>query len=630
MDFSRHHIPPTPSSSSFRDKLKFNTPVDVTERMLLLLTWLSTHRRAVIFACTLCICFIYLDILPTSDSSHQPGGDVGYNGQMNDLDMDYLPDDPDYHLQEIQATLSSSPHQGPEPMGSIFTKDMFAAPNYQDEEDSLIKPLTVIILRKSSRSGAIEHLVHQILNYPFFKEIFIYNTDSSSPLNKDMFTIPDIDSVKMQIINVSKNDRLNSLSRYTLCASMASYEYCYFQDDDIFDDADQNIVSTQTSTSYYWDTLYVNFLRYPSLIHGNVQSSRFIDHYRWRFHNRELKMHSGYIDLAFGAIVPRWKVQHFLTQLGKSGLGKDRLYEADAYFSIWSNQYPWLLDNPLKTSLPISVSSTGAKIEDMDLSSFLLDPNPHVGDTRRMIYDAARRLHRTLQNDLTPNPKDYVERSEEMPPIHQRDTRSSCANDRCLFITNIDPVSSEQLGMVPIFDKAKYTNPKDWDQALDEHLDLPSNDYWVLHGYHNAVDQRNDTCWMIKPNPRTNDYFGLITLGNGMPSRLVISTTTFTSLPDDPIDELFKISILRNENDWTPCKVVHYSTSNNPVATDISFDLNCSSDNMDIADENNNFKKDPIYDNQHLEKIHTIRVSFLKDLEKPFDVCGLTINSLSV
>ncbi|CAO3593815.1 unnamed protein product [Absidia cylindrospora] len=534
--------------------------------------------------------------------------------------MDYLPDDPDYHLHDIQATLSSSTHQKLEPMGSIFTKDMFASSSYQYEEDSLIKPLTVIILRKSSRPGAIEHLVQQILNYPFFKEIFIYNTDSSRPLNKEVFIAPDNDGVKMQIINVSKNDRLSSLSRYTLCASMASYEYCYFQDDDVYDDTDQ------TPASYYWDTLYVNFLRYPSLIHANVQSSRFIDHYRWRFHNRELKMHSGYIDLAFGAIVPRWKVQHFLTQLGKSGLGKDRLYEADAYFSIWSNQYPWLLDNPL----PIGVSTTGTETKDIDVSSFLLNPTPHIGDTRRMIYDAARRLHRTLQSDLTPNPKDYVERIEEMPPIHQRDTRSSCANDRCIFITNIDPVSSEQLGMVPIFDKAKYTNPKDWDQALDEHLDLPRNDYWVLHGYHNAVDQRNDTCWMIKSNPRINDYFGLITLGNGLPSRLVISTTTVASLPDEPIDQLFKISILRNEYDWYPCKVVNYSIFSYPIATDINFELDCSSDNMSISDENSNSTKDPIYDNQHLEKIHTIRVSFLKDLDKPFDVCGLTINSLSV
>lgn len=42
----------------------------------------------------------------------------------------------------------------------------------------------------------------------------------------------------------------------------------------------------------------------------------------------------------------RWKVQNFLTQLGKSGLSKDSIRQAEHYFAIWMNQYPWLLSNP--------------------------------------------------------------------------------------------------------------------------------------------------------------------------------------------------------------------------------------------------------------------------------------------
>ena len=58
-------------------------------------------------------------------------------------------------------------------------------------------------------------------------------------------------------------------------------------------------------------------------------------------------MHAGFADLQYGAFVPRWKVQTFMTQLGKSALGKDRIRLADMYFSLWTNQYPWILSNPL-------------------------------------------------------------------------------------------------------------------------------------------------------------------------------------------------------------------------------------------------------------------------------------------
>jgi hypothetical protein len=61
----------------------------------------------------------------------------------------------------------------------------------------------------------------------------------------------------------------------------------------------------------------------------------------------EINMHTGFTWLGCGAFVPRWKVQNFLAQLGSAGLGKDRLRLADMYFSIWTNQYPWQLSNPL-------------------------------------------------------------------------------------------------------------------------------------------------------------------------------------------------------------------------------------------------------------------------------------------
>lgn len=58
-------------------------------------------------------------------------------------------------------------------------------------------------------------------------------------------------------------------------------------------------------------------------------------------------MHAGFVDMQYGAFVPRWKCQTFLTQLGKSGFGKDQIRLADTLFSLWTNQYPWILAGPI-------------------------------------------------------------------------------------------------------------------------------------------------------------------------------------------------------------------------------------------------------------------------------------------
>ncbi|KAI8099257.1 uncharacterized protein BX664DRAFT_289265 [Halteromyces radiatus] len=594
--------------------------------------WSSNLRKYVIVAVIFFIFYSFV-ISPLRNSSGQQrlsqfGKDKG--------DIDQLPDDVDYHLKDIKLSnlspniLQQNQQQQKEEdilqRQSVFDSTMFSS----STNDDPLKPITAILLRKANDEQAIEHLILQLLRYPFFREIFIYNTITSRPINERSFADKNVDNIKLHIINVSKNERLDTLSRYTLCASVASYDHCYFQDDDvgIYDGKNIDDTALGNPVNTYWDTLYVNFLRYPSLIHANVQPSRFIDHYRWRFYNQGIKMHAGFVDLAFGAIVPKWKVQHFLTQLGKSGLGKDRIYEADAYFSIWSNQYPWLLDNPLQNSSPTDgLISTTTSDSDNDVSTFekVMWPSPHIGDTRRMIYDAARRLHRTLLSDLTANPKDYMDRIEEMPPMHQRDTRASCINDRCLFISNIDPIPSEQLDMIPAFDKAKYTNPKDWDNVLDEYLDLPNSDTWIDEGYHNAVDQRNDTCWNTRSNPQVNDYFGLITLGNGLPSQVVI--TTSTSVPAmTPTNQLFKVSRLENKNDWLECNILHHSTSANPtnniektIITDIRLDIDCN------YEENDQQDKQYIHD-----AIHALKITFLQNWKQSFSLCGMSINSLTI
>lgn len=145
---------------------------------------------------------------------------------------------------------------------------------------------------------------------------------------------------------MESDEDLGSMARFTTCAT-ASRLYCYFQDD--------------TYLNTYMDTLYTNFLRFPTLIHANAKPSHYENQMKWRFYNKDLKLHTGYADFRYGAFVPRWKVQSFLTQLGKSGLMKDSIRQAEHYFAIWMNQYPWLLSNPPHTA-------KGDKATDKDLA----------------------------------------------------------------------------------------------------------------------------------------------------------------------------------------------------------------------------------------------------------------------
>lgn len=75
--------------------------------------------------------------------------------------------------------------------------------------------------------------------------------------------------VEIRIFNSDEN--LHDLAKYTTCA-MARYDYCYFQDDDWL--------------NLYLDSMYTNFLRYPSLIHSTTMPIIHLEHRRWQFTNQ--------------------------------------------------------------------------------------------------------------------------------------------------------------------------------------------------------------------------------------------------------------------------------------------------------------------------------------------------------
>lgn len=77
-------------------------------------------------------------------------------------------------------------------------------------------------------------------------------------------------STFIEILEVQE-EQLKSMARFTTCATAARL-YCYFQDD--------------TFTNKYMDSLYTNFLRFPSIIHANSKPSHYEKEMKWRFYNK--------------------------------------------------------------------------------------------------------------------------------------------------------------------------------------------------------------------------------------------------------------------------------------------------------------------------------------------------------
>ncbi|KAI8055554.1 uncharacterized protein B0P05DRAFT_479289 [Gilbertella persicaria] len=330
------------------------------------------------------------------------------------------------------------------------------------------------------------------------------------------------------------------------------------------------------------DSLYTNFLRFPTLIHANAKPSHYERELKWRFHQDAIRLHTGYADFRYGAFVPRWKVQTFLTQLGKSGLNKDSIRQAEHYFAIWMNQYPWLLCNPPYTA-------KGDKATDQDIA--------YPSTLDHYTYDAVRHLQRSLIQDQSEAPQDYFERIEDQPSLEYRDVRSSCAHDRCLFMTNMDPfVRPEQVE----FDYQNMTSIAKLEDAYDEYSIMPSFVEWNEHSFHRVVDNDPSSCWHTIYEPKQGDYLGLMLVGTANTKTFVIHTPQKIKHPERQLS----VSVLQSASTWVECKITDQTV---PDTDRITLGIQCP-----------------------VPYFRAIKATFIKQQIEPFQICGLSMDYLSV
>lgn len=101
--------------------------------------------------------------------------------------------------------------------------------------------------------------------------------------------------------------------------------------------------------------------------------------------------------------------------------------------------------------------------------------------------------------------------------------------------------------------------------------------------------------------PEKGDYFGLILVGTSKPSNLVIHTSQTVN----HLEKQLSVSVLQSGDTWINCKATDKSV---PESNRITFGLNCP----------------------NVKLFRAIKVTFKKDQSEPLEICGVSIDNLSV
>ncbi|RHZ90140.1 hypothetical protein Glove_7g7 [Diversispora epigaea] len=462
---------------------------------------------------------------------------------------------------------------------SVFNKEQFT--DEAIKKNGLI-PVTAVLIGWK-RMESLQVVVNFISKYPYIKEILIWNNNDKIRLHKQDFRLNNTE-VRLKIFNSDEN--LHDLSKYTTCA-MAKYDYCYFQDDDWL--------------NLYMDSIYTNFLRYPNLIHSNTMPIIHLEHRRWMFSNNDKNLHTGFTWLGCGSFIPRIKVQRFLGQIGLYSLEKERLRLVDMYFSLWTNQYPYQLSNPLTT---------------LDQSEGWSNSVDQWAVVYGNILDAVQKLYTALAVNTG---SEQFERQEEKPYYLDRDVRTPCINDKCLFITNIDPFPQPSS----VCYANNITHVREHEAEFNA-LDFPSNEFWNKHAYHKAVDLDLNTCWNSFKKPKVDDYFGL----QFVEPQNFHKITIVSSKDISNFDISFIIKSSLDGQNWRICDKISSSekikfSSIIPPNHVVAINFNC-----DIKKKNHESLEN--LENPENMEYRYIKFQIVRNFTEPFEICSLILDGLSV
>ncbi|KAI8093802.1 uncharacterized protein BX664DRAFT_358190 [Halteromyces radiatus] len=345
------------------------------------------------------------------------------------------------------------------------------ADDYLDEVDLLEhmvpeagKGLTaLIIVLPQNNNNDLKDVLSSLCDYDMFGQVLIWNNDPQQQQQVDLLQR----QCNKITIHHSPID-LKSTARYMAC-TMAKTPYCYFQGN---------------HNKTHLRAIYANFLRSPSLIHGE---STTLDHYtasQWThcFWYEPVGLNACYLS-PMGMFVTKDMAATFLHQMELDPVDPEY---ADMYFTLWMNQG----------------------------GSYLLQGNndEEEEESQRLTTQEMDHLQhglRTLYNSLKHRNGIFTEQQQQdegrvREELEARNAKAVCADGRCLFLTNV-----QSLPSLDLFSHQPMTMHVQ--DAIRLHQDYYSGQGSLLanHTYLYAVDGRDDTAWMSPEYIQKGDSIGL-------------------------------------------------------------------------------------------------------------------------
>jgi len=374
----------------------------------------------------------------------------------------------------------------------------------------------------------------------FIKEIVLLH-DMSKPV--DSFGNPVKEWLKCpkeiygKPVNYVKSTQpLDELHKFYACASYtkdARTNVCFYQ-------------APARDTENYIESMWATFLRSPSLLYTAVGAMTYYNDAELTFREDAYGIDAGFAYLNAGALFLKSHAVNFVKRIeqlqveDKTMYGPDvespaKLYRksADVFFSLWLNRPPCELSNDI---VPYKRQIDEPKVYERNaFARRALQQESHVLALKLLLEQAI-----TYRDGLAKVSR--VGRvTNRTLATYRPDAYSSCANDKCLLITNVPAVNPTpthlngyQLG----------TRLKD---LLERKLPPQECDVFKAHQYHYAVDGNPSTQWVTtNANISEGDYFGLDLL------KLHKDVQNVTVVAAHPFQDEMVVEVSMRGRSWYP------------------------------------------------------------------------------
>ncbi|KAI9499319.1 hypothetical protein BDB00DRAFT_796324 [Zychaea mexicana] len=317
-------------------------------------------------------------------------------------------------------------------------------------------------------------LLDELCGYEMFGGIIIWNNNPLVNVTMNVLeTNKKCQSSKIQIYNSHSN--MHNAGRYLGC-SLAKTPYCYFQDH---------------AGPRHWRSLYANFLKYPTLIHAE---SRDVEAYaqakwRWCFYNDAVHLHTCHAHVGYGTLTSKETVLKFIELMELDPID---VKHSDMYFITYTNQAPYILEGTPSVFPPFNDEEDreGAIVENKNNPNITKAGRQHVHTGVVSLYNHL--IHRT----------GVFAADETFPNYYEQTTRTPCASDRCLFMTNVEAFPEPRI----------FSYEPNIDLTLAEKMHdsyYDGHDHHYTYPYGNAVDGKDGSVWKSERYIKAGDYIGL-------------------------------------------------------------------------------------------------------------------------